>query len=130
MQIKNENLQKLIDKLYTDKDVLYRFIQHKSEEELYEYALTIYGGYTKQEFFEALSSVINESEISYRNSHPNRLYDLSSEETRQISGGGVSESFDELYKSVISTLDGIKKGWDFGALIKKVVVSIRSKIKK
>lgn len=129
METDNENLKILIDKLYSDKDILYKFIQNKSEDELYKYALTIVGGYTKEEFIGALNHVIKESEISYRNESFSESHNLSDRASGKISSGaGIRvRSMDELFKSFVSSVDLVKKGWDFGSLLKRIVDKIKNR---
>ena len=55
--MQNEALAELFKKLSTDKNLGNQFLSKKTDDEKYEFALSIVSGYTKEEFLQALKLI-------------------------------------------------------------------------
>ena len=109
----NENSKNLLIILQRDPEKLKIFNSCKSEQEIYEYIVSLIPNYTIEDFEELKRVLIEENEMEK----------LSEEEISQVSGGSLS------LENIAEILEGYQEGKEISEKICAPIIKFLSKMK-
>lgn len=92
----NENIKVLLDKVAGDEELLAKFSACKSVDEAFDLARELVGGFTKEEFVEAMTALSAADEG-----------DISDEDLTAAAGGSVSEAVSQVKDSIVDTYNKV-----------------------
>lgn len=92
----NESIRVLLEKVSGDEELLAKFSACKSVDEAFDLARELVGGFTKEEFVEAMTALSAADEG-----------DISDEDLTAAAGGSVSEAVSQVKDSIVDTYNKV-----------------------
>ena len=123
----NENILKLLQELDKNEDLLNEFAQKSSIDELYNFALSIVGGYTKEEFLGTMESIADKlcSEEDNLENGNTKGKNITDDELEKVSGGVSFMSVVTGAKTIKDSIPGLKAkalgGFTIGQKLKAII---------
>ena len=89
----NENILKMLELLAQNEEAQKKFASIRDPEEAYALATSIHGGYTQEEFIQAMASLRDQMN-----------QDLSDEKLNSIAGGGQDDNTDDIILTIAASV--------------------------